>query len=59
MSYSRPKMPRYDGEAQRGFYDPKLRNARQAAKGKKPPKIKHKRNILGEKAGYDKLKIKP
>lgn len=58
MSYTRKPMPGYPGKKSESLYDPKLKNARQAARGRKPLPSRRKRGILGEKAGYDKLKIR-
>jgi hypothetical protein len=56
MSVPKRKIPAYDGEAVRGLYDPKLKNAKQRARQERKKLPKRKRGkILGEKAGYDKL----
>lgn len=51
------KIPKYDNEATRALYDPKLSKKRIDAQriNKKVPRPKRKQGILGEKAGYDKL----
>jgi hypothetical protein len=58
VSYTRKPLPAYPGTGIKGLYDPRLKNARQAAKGRKPLPSRRKKGILGEKAGYDKLKIR-
>lgn len=58
MSRTPSKIPAYPGKTTQGLYDPRLQNARQAAKGRKPLPSRRKKGILGEKAGYDKLKIR-